>query len=285
MRFALALTLTLLTACTDAGNECVTPQGCGDGLLCVQNRCVGSEVEGDPRALYEAEFALRLDAECGVCHFAGAYEIPVGGGDGRYRLHSGVGLSAAQLEENWNDLQDFVRPGDPVNSLLLTYGRGEASIDPERDGRATPHPAVYGTVENLSYARVLNWLSLFPAAQLPDLGLPPPPSDASAPTMPGDPPPPPPPSAEETYLSGIHGVLARGCACHTSPARAWAISAAASADVASFQATRAWITPAAPDQSPLLQYARGELGHSAGAVWAPGEPEYELVLRWIATVQ
>ena len=281
MRWVLVAALGL-AGCDGSDNECVTPQGCGPELLCVQNRCVGTEVEGDARALYDAEFRLRLDAECGVCHFAGAYNIQVGGGDGSFRLHSGVRLSAADVEENWNDLQDFVKPGDSEHSLLLTYGRGEAAIDPERDGRSTPHPAVYGTVENLSYARVLNWLNLFPRAELPEL--PPPVPDGGVPTMPGDPPPPPPPSAEDTYLSGIHAVLARGCACHTNPARLWSISAANAPDAASFQATKAWITPGQAASSPLLAYARGEQGHSAGQVWAAGEPEYELVARWIATV-
>ena len=256
--------LPLLLAACGTDNECVTPQGCGPEQLCVSNRCVGTDVEGDPRALYASEFRLRLDTECGICHFAGANGKGVAPGDGSWRLYSGADLSADEIEASWQDVQDFVKPGDAVASLLLTYARGEASIDPERDGTKAPHPAVYQSVENLSYARVIGWLSLFELPPLP----------AAA------------PPGEDGYGAVIHGLLVQGCSCHTAPERAWKIAGPdpdAAALAESYAATTAWVSAADPEASPLLGYTRGEYGHSAGRIWAPGDPQYDLIRDWIRT--
>lgn len=259
-----------LWAC-ESNNECVTPKGCGPEMLCVANRCVGSEVEGDTWTLYLEEFRLRLDTDCGICHFAGANEAGVERGDGSWRLHSGARLSLEQIEASYLDVREFLAPGDPQLTAFVAYARGLSNV--ELEGEFRPHPTIWGSKENLSYLRTLNWLALFPDA-----------------TAPAEPPPEPPMIQEpgggfEGYQT-LHPVLAAGaggCSCHVSDTYAWQIAAGdveGEALVPSFESTRGFIAPGDPDGSDLLKWARGELG-AHPPIWTVESEGHGATAEWI----
>lgn len=261
-----------LVAC-DSNNECVTPTGCGPEMLCVANQCVGTAVEGDPWLLYLDEFRIRLDADCGICHFAGANEAGVEQGDGAWRLHSGTGLSLPQIEASYLDVRDFLSPGDPQLTSLVAYGRGLIEVEFDSDGTIQPHPAIWGSKENLGYVRLLNWLALFPEA-----------------TPPADEPPGPPMIADpgggfEGYGEGIHDLLAIGCGCHiVGSGRLWEVEPAgpdAAGLQSSFDATLAYIAPGDPEGSDLLKWARGELG-AHPTIWSTESDGHVATAEWIS---
>lgn len=253
----------------EANNECVTPKGCGDGQLCVANQCVGTAVEGDRWLLYLEEFRIRLDADCGICHFAGANDADVEKGDGSWRLHSGTDLSLAQIEASYLDVEEFLTPGDPQLSPLVAYGRGLINVEFDAGGTIQPHPAIWRSKENLGYVRVLNWLALFPDAT-------PPAEEAPDPTAVGDP-----GGGFEGYEGGIHDLLAVGCGCHViGGRRVWEIAAAGAADQASFDATLTFVVPGDPDGSDLLKWARGELG-AHPPIWTAADAGHEATAEWI----
>lgn len=264
------LAAALLVGC-DANNQCVTPQGCGPQMLCVANECVGTAVEGDRWALYLREFRVRLDADCGICHFAGANDAEVVQDDGAWRLHSGANLSLAQIEANYLDVQDFLSAGDPQLSPLVAYGRGLFNVQLELEGPLVPHPAIWSSRENLGYERVLNWLAQFPEV-----------------TAPADEPPLPPMVSDpggglDGYRDGIHAVLATGCSCHGAPNREWVIAGATAEEAevdASYEATLAFVELGDPDASLLLTWALGEedAGHT---YWTADNPNAVAVAEWI----
>ena len=268
----IAVGVTALLGC-EANNQCVTPLGCGPQQLCVANECVGTEVEGDRWALYLKEFRVRLDADCGICHFAGANDADVTPDDGSWRLHSGTDLSLAQIEASYLDVEDFLVPGDPQLSPLVAYGRGLIDVEFDAGGTIQPHPAIWGSKENLGYVRVLNWLAQFPDA-----------------TPPADEPPGPPMVADpgggiDGYRDGVHDLLAFTCAgCHgLGGAQEWQLAPAmadpAAVD-ASYEATIVFTTPGDPDGSELLGWARGELG-AHPPIWTADKPEHGAVSEWI----
>ena len=268
----IALGIAATPGC-ESNNQCVTPQGCGPEQLCVAHECVGTEVEGDRWALYLEEFRVRLDADCGVCHFAGANDADVETDDGSWRLHSGASLSLAQIEDSYLDVQDFLAPGDPQLSPLVAYGRGLINVEFDAGGTIQPHPAIWGSKENLGYVRVLNWLAQFPDA-----------------TPPADPPPDPPMVADpggglDGYQEGVHDLLAFTCAgCHgLGGPQAWQIApsmAAPDAVLASYEATIRFVTPGDPEGSDLLKWARAELG-AHPPIWTAADAGHVAVGEWI----
>lgn len=273
MRYLILLAgLSALWAC-DANNECVTPQGCGPEMLCVANACVGTEVEGDTWTLYLEEFRIRLDADCGICHFAGANDAQVERGDGAWRLHSGTNLSQAQIEASYLDMQDFLAPGDPQLTSLVAYGRGLINVEFDADGTIQPHPAIWGSKENLGYVRTLNWLALFPDAT-------PPAEEPPGPPMIADP-----GGGFEGYQEGIHDLLAVGCGCHViGGGREWEIAAAGAEGEdlqTSFDATQPFVVAGDPDGSDLLAWARGELG-AHPKIWTPEDDGHVATAEWIS---
>lgn len=254
MRRLLPILLGLCAAC-DGDNQCVTDFACAPDGVCVANTCVGVEVKGDPVALYAAEFRLRLEKDCVVCHADGLRDASVALGDNFWRFYSGVTLPDAQVATNLAEVREFLGRGDARDSPLITYARGLAG-----------HPVIYGDLTDLGYRRVINWLSLFPKPEAPPVD-----PDVPDPGAPG-------------YVAIVHDTLTAGCSCHVDDLRrAWAIAPADADEAAraeSYTQTRAWFTPGDPEASQLIRYGRGELGHP-GAFWAAGDAAYDQVFDWI----
>jgi len=80
----------------------------------------------------------------------------------------------------------------------------------------------------------------------------------------------------------VRPLLVSGCArCHAPGQMAGNSGLVLTGDVAAdYQSVRALVDPMAPAQSRLLAKAAGQ-GHSAGAIYRPGSPEYNALLAWV----
>ena len=172
-----------LSGCQTEPVECVSDPACGTGMLCVNTRCVGPTVEGEPYETYTSELHLRLAAQCGICHGvsgggptsqaqgtpmnpdvnepatpaedtpSGTFDpfalpnLPVALGDSAWRIYMDS-LNEGRLRASYEDTAQFLNQETPDESLLLAYGRGEIWITPDR-----LHPTLYNPKINVSPER------------------------------------------------------------------------------------------------------------------------------------
>ncbi len=95
----------------------------------------------------------------------------------------------------------------------------------------------------------------------------------------------------ERFAREVQPVLASACAgCHERVGRGGRLLLASGADpetvAANYDAVRAFVTPGAPERSPLLLAplapAEGGTGHGGGAVLAAASPEWRALQAWVA---
>jgi hypothetical protein len=88
--------------------------------------------------------------------------------------------------------------------------------------------------------------------------------------------------AGSSFAREVHAMLIDGCRrCHTPGGMAASSGLLLAGDAARDRETvLAFVNREQPAQSRLLSKASG-VGHGGGAVYAPGTPEYQTILRWI----
>jgi hypothetical protein len=202
---------------------CLEDRDCPTAELCVSGACVDAVVQGQPDLLYISEFRLRLEIDCGQCHFAGRGGVLPTPDDGRWRFYTGGVIGREQLQASWDDLQEWVAGTTPDEMPLLRMGRG-----------AGTHPAVWRYPSQPEALRVVNWLWTFDGRGVQRPGADAGPPDAEplpdGPSVPG--------------FEILLPKLVAGCGCHVGdPSRLdnWFVSAAVHGLQPSYRATLRYV--------------------------------------------
>jgi mono/diheme cytochrome c family protein len=225
-----------------------------------------------------------LVQKCGSCHRAGGM-----GGKSNWVIQAG-------LQADYDATLRFVNRAAPAQSPLLKKASG-----------ATVHAAgkVFGS-DSTEFATLVRWIeggarlgrearpSTAASTPAPRPTTPPTPKSSpapepAAPAAPAAPTAPAPATVESTSSAGpisfsprVHELLLTGCAaCHGPDKLASASRYVSSPDPQRhLESARALVLPGSSETSLLVQRARGE-AHAAGAVWAAGSPELELLTSWV----